>query len=200
MFYVEKGIINMKCAIIGGSTQPQYISAEYYRQFENFASYCADNKIEITTGGCAGYPFIIGEKLVKKNIKVLGYSAAKNIKEHTEIFNHPMDGCSSFLFLDNDAKNMNYRFLLRSLPLISDCDIVIALEGNWGTLFELITGIICGKKIIIWQGFGGISDVFQSIYNVLSEDCKYNYGECIYYVNSIDEIKAILNTLIEEGN
>lgn len=188
----------MKCAIIGDSIISRKVTSDQMFELDKFASFCENNNIMILTGGCSGYPFIIGEKCIKKNVKVVGYSPAKNEREHVEVFRHPQDGCSSFIYLFDNEKSINYRFLARSLPLINNSDIVIALGGNWGTLFEIITGVICGKKIIIWQGFGGICDMFNSIYDKMSKECHYDYGECISYVKSVDEIELVINEVIKD--
>ena len=185
----------MRCAIIGGSITPRNLSVENTKKFEDIATYFAKNNIEVLTGGCGGYPYLIGKMCIRHKAAVHGYSAANNKKEHVEIYEHPINGCSSISFLENDEKNINYRFLLRSLPLIFNADVIIAIEGNWGTLFELITGIICGKKIIIWQGFGGICDTFYSIYTTLANDCQYNYGESVFIAKSIGEIIKILDNI-----
>ncbi len=178
----------MKCAIIGGSVLIRKLSSAEYQDINKLASYLVEKKIHVYTGGCDGFPYVVGKKCIEYGGTVLGFSPAISESEHVNIYHHPLDGCSKFVFMDSSSNNVNLAFLLRSLPLIEEADVVLALEGNWGTLFEVVTAVISGKKIILWKGFGGVSDDFEILYNKLSKECKYEYGEQVCYANDLDEV------------
>ena len=103
-----------------------------------------------------------------------------------------MDGCTSLVFLESDNTNINTRFLIRSIPLIDEADVVISIAGNWGTLNELTLSVISGKKHIVLTGFGGICDNFSSLYRKLSIECNYNYGEEFYFTQNIEDVYNLL--------
>ena len=182
----------MKCAIIGGSTLPYNINENKLTEIKEFGRWLAQNNIDLLTGGCYGFPYVIGQECIKAGGNVKAYSPAKSEEEARNIYNHPNDGFNDIEYLKNPSETTNINFLVRSLPLINDADIIICLEGNWGTLFEIVTGIIAGKTQIIWQGFGGISDMFDGLYFKLSNNCKYDYKEKIYFFNDINSIKQTL--------
>ncbi|WAW14707.1 hypothetical protein [Peptostreptococcus equinus] len=185
----------MRCAVIGGSSLGNQFTEDQRQDIENIGQWLAENKIELSTGACDGFPYLLGKACVESGGRVIGYSPAANYEEHTNEYKHPIDGCSSFIYLDKNDKSHNSRFLLRSLPLIEEANIVLSLEGNWGTLFELVTAIITGKKIIILKGFGGISDNFRQIYESLKVQSHYDYKESLVFVDSIEELKNVLYTL-----
>lgn len=182
----------MKCAIIGGSNLPDDIPSSVIEMVDEFAQYCHSKKIEVLTGACPGYPYLIGKACLKHGVNVVGYSPAQSMEDHVNDYQNPTDGCSSYIFLDEDEKNDNCGFLVRSIPLINNADIIIGIEGNWGTLFELTAGVICGKKIILWQGFGGVCDNFNETYQKISKESQREYGEEVYYAKTLEEVKSLI--------
>lgn len=182
----------MKCAIIGGSVIPKTITIKQMGEIKELGKWFANNDIELLTGACGGFPYLLGKACVANGGTVIGYSPAANLDDHIELYKHPTDGCSSIVYLNTESDNLNMRFLLRSIPLMESAETVLCLEGNWGTLFEVVTGVLCGKKQIIWQGFGGISNEFSDIYNRTAPLCKYEYGEKIYFVDNIEMVKSII--------
>lgn len=182
----------MKCSVIGGSVIREDFSEIDFESFNEIGKWLAEQDIKVLTGACGGVPHLIGKSCLAHGGEVYGYSPANSLDEHINKFSHPIDGCSEIKFLKSDSENMNMRFLLRSIPLLEEADVVICLEGNWGTLFEIVTGIICGKTIIFFNGFGGVTDNMDVLYEKLSNECRYNYGENIYFVSSIKELENIV--------
>ena len=62
----------MKCAVIGGSTLSSNISSSIIQELDKVALYCANNNIDVLTGGCAGYPLLFGKKCIEYNVRVFG--------------------------------------------------------------------------------------------------------------------------------
>lgn len=184
----------MNCALIGGSIIIEKLNDYQIKMLDELSAWLVSNNVKVLTGACGGFPHIVGKMCVEKGGEVIGYSPATNMNEHELVYNHPVDGCSHINYSYTKENDINARFLIRSIPLINDADVVISIEGNWGTLFELITGVICGKKIIIWKGFGGVTDDFEKLYKKYSAECHYNYGDSLVIINtnSVDELLCVL--------
>lgn len=180
-----------KCAIIGGSSL-EARGEDVIDNLKDFGAWCAEQGIELITGACDGYPYIIGKACVDAGGKVMGYSPAANLDDHVDNFKSPVDGCSNIRFLKNPVTDRDQRFLLRSFPLVEDADIIISVDGNWGTLYELTTAVISGKRILVLSNSRGISGGFEMLYSYMAVNCFYDYGESVEFFQSVEEVKAEL--------
>jgi predicted Rossmann-fold nucleotide-binding protein len=75
---------------------------------------------------------------------------------------------------------------------VADADLVISVDGNWGTLYELTTAVISGKRILVLSGTRGISGGFEMLYSYMKSTCQYDYGESVTFFDSVEELKAEL--------
>ncbi|OAA30028.1 hypothetical protein AT15_00505 [Kosmotoga arenicorallina S304] len=62
----------------------------------------------------------------------------------------------------NEYNNLNINtgmdYLMRSLVLVRSADLVIAIGGEVGTLYEIISAYAYGKTVVLLQGTGGWTD------------------------------------------
>jgi len=183
------------CAIIGGSSLIQNPSPEQLTKFNKIANWFGTNKIHILTGACEGFPYYFGKACINVGCKVTGYCPAPNLKVHTEVIGYPTDGCTDFIFLKDITADPDTMFLERSLPMITDADVILSLGGNWGTLFELCSATINGKSIICWSEFGGISKNFINLYTTLSKENLHPYGETLLTAKTYQDVLLLLEKI-----
>ena len=188
----------MKCAIIGASVIPTSMKDSHIEQLEFLGKWLAAHKIEFLTGACGGVPYIVAKACIEEGGSVKGFSPAVNLHDHIHHYNHPIDGCTSFVFLESENTNINTRFLIRSIPLINEADVILCISGNWETLNEVTIGVISGKKHIILTEFGGIIETMLNLYENLNKECSYNYGEDVRYVKNVESACCELNRIIND--
>jgi predicted Rossmann-fold nucleotide-binding protein len=159
----------VKITIYGGTNNKSY-SEEEIKQCEELGAFLAKNKHEILTGACGGYPYYVGRGAVKNGGRVIGYTPAVNLKEHTERYRFKTDGVSvkDMVYAEKDFGKNSDNFLRRSMDMTPYSDIVVAIGGSWGTFSELVFSFFAKKKIIIVDGFGGAGIEFQHAYDYFS--------------------------------
>lgn len=178
----------MKCAIIGASSISSDMTSKQIEQLEFLGKWLAEHKVELLTGACDGVPYIVGKACVQEGGIVKGFSPAVDLNDHIKQYKHPVDGCTSLVFLESDNTNINTRFLIRSIPLIAEADVILCISGNWGTLNEVTVGIISGKKHIVLTEFGGISEMLVELYESIRRECNYNYGEVVCFAENVESV------------
>jgi len=181
----------MKCAIIGASKlllTEKISEADYY----SFGTWCAKRGFSLLTGACQGIPYVVGRGCIENGGICIGFSPAVTQLEHTAEYLHPLDGCSEIRYYSDKTTDFNTRFILRSIPMIEMADCILAFNGSWGTMSELILGIFSGKKIILCGDSGGAAKAFQGCYLRLKGNETYKYDEEIIFVDTIDDVKKVL--------
>jgi uncharacterized protein (TIGR00725 family) len=163
----SKKELKMKITVYGGTNNKSYSENEI-KECEDFGKFLAENKYEILTGACGGYPYFVGRGAVRAGGKVIGYTPAKNMKEHVENYQFPVDGVSDMVWAKRDYALKSENFLRRSMDMTPYSDIVVALGGSWGTYGELLFSFFAKKKIIIVDKYGGAGEAFQSAYDFFS--------------------------------
>lgn len=178
----------MKCAVIGGSVLPPDFDDTQRKECERLGQWMASAGFEILTGACDGYPYMVSRGVLDAGGKVVGYSPAKNAEEHEQEFQHPLDAVSTMVYLDDYPKSSNMQCLLaRSLPLIEACDIVLCLEGSWGTLMELVGAVCMSKPLVIVKEFGGVAAQFEDLYRQIQANCQHPFSSELFVVTTLDE-------------
>lgn len=187
----------MKCAVIGGSVLPPEFDESLREQCELFGENMARACFEILTGACDGYPYMVSIGALKAGGIVEGYSPATNAQEHAEIFEHPLDAVSSMVYLDTyPHDSFMQRMLARSLPLIEACDLVLCIEGSWGTLMELVAAVCMSKPIVIVQEFGGVAAHFEEMYRQIQAESLHPFSSKLYICATLDDAMRQLETCI----
>jgi predicted Rossmann-fold nucleotide-binding protein len=186
----------MKITIYGGTNNKSY-SAEEIKSCEELGVFLAENKYEILTGACGGYPYFVGRGAVRAGGRVIGYTPARNLKEHVERYQFPVDGVSvkDMVFAEKEYSTKSENFLRRSMDMTPYSDIVVALGGSWGTYSELVFSFFAKKKIIIVDDFGGAGECFQSAYEFFSSrdnNPDVQQGAEILHVKDFAGLKKLL--------
>jgi len=181
---MKKNVFEKRIVIIGSAHET--ITDKIRELCGDLGKYLAVNQITVYTGACSGIPHIVGKKIVDEGGTVIGFSPATNIDEHCTIYNFPIDGCSEIIF--SKAKySHNDGYIFRSKEMLEYSNVVVSIQGNWGTLNELIFSVLCSKYIINCSFSNGVSEIFSSIYNKLNNN-SYSYGEHYVEVHSFNEL------------
>lgn len=186
----------MKCAVIGGSVLPPAHSESLREQCELFGKSMARAGFEILTGACDGYPYMVSVGALDAGGSVMGYSPATNAQEHVDVFEHPLDAVSSMVYLDTyPHDSFMQRMLARSLPLIEACDLVLCLEGSWGTLMELVAAVCMSKPIVIVQEFGGVAALFEEMYRQIQGESLHPFSSKLFICETLEDAMRQLEEL-----
>ncbi|MGI6591281.1 MAG: hypothetical protein ACOX1O_06730 [Eggerthellaceae bacterium] len=182
----------MKCAVIGGSNLPKDMTAEQQDELRGFGAWLADEHIELLTGACWGFPHLVSEGCMARGGTSIGYSPATNREEDVTVYGHPQRSCTSYRFLDAAHQGVYARLLMRSVPLVDDADVAVSIEGNWGTMMEMVSALVCGKPLVVWESSGGASGAFREAFNELSAHNLNHYSNDAVFVQSLEEVERAL--------
>lgn len=185
----------MKCAVIGGSSLAPNFTEEQQEKLRGLGSWMAEHDIQLLTGACTGYPYLVVQGFAAAGGVSVGYSPASSQEEDHRVFHHPDDAAGRLVFLPPNSQSPAARLLMRSIPLVDDADAVVSICGNWGTLLEQTAAIVCGKPLIVLEASGGASALLSDIYPVLEGQNVNDYGGQILYAHSISKIVRILSSL-----
>ena len=184
----------MKITVYGGTNNLNYTPAEI-AQSEKLGKYLASRKMEVLTGACRGFPEYVGRAALKAGAKVIGYSPAKDERDHVDNFQFPLDAVTHMEYKKIDGASQADNFFNRSLDMTKFCDVCIALGGSWGTYTELLFSFWYKKTIILVKGFNGAVEAFENTYNFFDKrdtNPAVHQGAKIIIVNSVDEAIAEL--------
>jgi uncharacterized protein (TIGR00725 family) len=126
----------------------------------------------LVTGACPGIPY---EAVLAANEiggKVIGYSPAKDEKEHIEKYGYPVKGFDKIHYTGLGKKG-------RNILNVRNSDAVVIISGRIGTLNEFTIAYDMGKRIGVLKGSGGITDLIPEIVEVAKKktDAKIIYSE-----------------------
>lgn len=190
----------MKCAVIGGSHLAKGLTDGQRSAIEGMGVWLAHEGIQLLTGSCWGYPLLVAKACAQAGGVSVGYSPAHNAEEDREVYGHPQEGFTRHVFLDAGHEGAYARLLMRSVPLVDDADIVVSLEGNWGTLMEQTAAIVCGKPLVVLEPSGGASVVFRRIYPTLAAENRNNYGDQVAFVQTIRQVEQEILSVRDTGS
>jgi len=180
----------MKVALAGISKLSKVSAIDAQTYFE-FGQWCAKQGIDLLTGACGGVPYEVGKGAVSAGGRVIGFSPATDKELHVKHYDHPLDCCSEIIYYKDDDASMNSRFILRSIPMIEMADLLVSLDGSWGTMYELIIALLNGKTIVVVEESGGASQLFLNNYEELHSPA--HYGETVIGVKTIEDLKDFLS-------
>ncbi len=152
----------MKITVYGG-TNNKFYSEQEIKACADLGKFLAENKFEILTGACMGYPYFVGRGAVQAGGKVIGYTPAEDLQEHLGKYQFVTDGVSDLVFNENILPTKSENFLKRSMDMTPYSDVVIAMGGSWGTFSELLFSFFAKKKIIIVDEFKGAGEIFDTV-------------------------------------
>lgn len=164
----------MKIAIYGGSEGPKTAIAK--KGARQVGKLCAQAGVTIVTGACPGIPDVAVRAAAKYGGKCIGYSPARNRREHIKRDKWPTDGYTELHFVPwhyTHAHDALFSRKQRNLFTFWESDAAIIIGGETGTLNEFT--LCCDKMnmvIGVLTGTGGITD-----------------GLIQYYMRTIDKWK-----------
>ena len=189
----------MKVTVYGGTNNKIY-TPKQIAECEKLGKFLGENKIEVLTGACRGFPYFVGKAAAKHGGRVVGYSPASNMNEHTEKYKFPTDGVTDLVFNTEQTETLSENFMKRSIDMVPFSETVIALGGSWGTYFELLLSFMYRRTIILVEQFEGAVKAFENTYEFFGKrdiNPDIHFGPKIIKVKNIDEaIKEINNNLI----
>ena len=177
----------MKITVYGGGYKK--LSDREINQCQKLGNYLASIDAEIQTGGGTGYPYQVGKAAVLSGARVWGRSPAVNEKEHIEKFNFFLDGVTDMVYMDKTYEMPAEGLVRRMNDMQPFSDVVIALGGNWGTMYELMLSLYYKKTIILVGEFEGAVEAFSWVHDFMGKrdfNPKVHLGATIIKVKDID--------------
>jgi len=124
----------------------------------------------VVTGATTGLPYHAGKGALAAGGMVLGVSPAHDPEEHVQKYEKPLDGATLILWTGAGYTGRNYLN-------VRNCDAVIIIGGETGTLEEFCVAHYEGKVIGVLEGSGGVADKIRGIMEVSPTD----HGAVIEY-------------------
>lgn len=178
----------LKVIIQGGGYRK--LSDYEVNECKKLGEFLASIGAEIMTGGGTGYPYQIGRAAVQKGAKVTGRSPANNAKEHEEKYGFKFDGVTDLIYMKENITGHTEGLLQRMQDMQSFSDVVIAIGGAWGTMYELLLSFYFKKTIILIEEFEGATVQFKNLHTYLGTrgdvNPKIHFGPTLIPVKNID--------------
>jgi len=175
-----------KIGVMGKAGRSKGIPENLTRVAEIVGKEIANQGCILVTGACMGVPDIAAKAASNQGGLVLGYSPAKNLREHLEPpISYPPPSENMELIFTGHGK------IGRNVLSIFECDGVIFIGGGIGTLNEFSVASHEGKVIGIVTGLGG---VIEEIVEKIEREGNGKGGIIIKDKNP----KRLVQRLIEE--
>jgi len=184
----------MKVTVYGSTNSTLYLPKEI-EACKKLGTWLAENEIEILTGACRGMPYYVGRAAVLAGGKVVGFTPAKNLKEHVEVYNFPFDGFTDLAFNKTRYFTQAENFLHRSWDMTPVSEVVVALGGSWGTYSEIIFSFFAKKTIILVESYGGAVQAFKQTHDFFGArevNPAVHDGAKLIWVKDISEAIKVL--------
>lgn len=165
---------------------------------ETIANWTVKNNYIATTGGCIGIPELFANKVIEKGGKVLAYSPAYDVKEHITAYGFAENKNTEIRYLQPTDSTENARFLIRSIDLVEEADLVFCFKGTWGTLSEIVFAVMCSKQII-FLNIDGDNKVLKQIYDLMDSINLREWNEKVVEVKTEKELKKVLEKFEKEN-
>jgi predicted Rossmann-fold nucleotide-binding protein len=184
----------MNITVYGGTNNKVYTPAQI-AACDKLGAFLGREKMTILTGACKGYPYYVGRAAIKAGAKVIGYTPAVDLAEHTGLYEFLTDGVTDLVFTKEKYGTMSESFMRRSMDMTPFADVVVAMGGSWGTFSELVMSFMAKRTIILIDEFEGAVKACQDAYDFFgSRDVNPNVhgGAKIIHARDIDDaIKCI---------
>ena len=147
----------------------------------------------VITGGCPGLPYeaVLGAHGIGG--KIIGYSPAINIENHTKIYKYPVKGFTDFVFISKDYVYANDPLICkkyRNVSSVAASDAAIFIGGRTGTMNEFTIAYDLGKDIGILKGSGGITK--EAITVLLRDIDKGSTSTIIYDRDPVSLVRRMI--------
>lgn len=136
----------MKVAIIGKSRISNIEESNFLTKAQMIADVIVKNGHVLLTGACHGYPLLVANYVYLNGGMSIGYSPGFNITEHKIKYNSPVGHFNELIFVGGGL-------MKREVELVLNADLLIALDGNIGTLTEILMSIKENKNVIVLSDF-----------------------------------------------
>lgn len=173
----------MKIAVCGSAAKGN--DEEVLKKAFEIGKEIAKNKITLVTGATVGYSLMAAKAAFSEQGEVIGFSPAKNEKEHKEKYGFKTEYFTKIDYTNAGIPRRNY-------DIIEHSDAVIFIGGQIGTLNEFTIAFRLDKIMGILQDSGGITEIIGKIVEICSKD---NEDKSIIY---IDDGKELVNKMIEK--
>ena len=117
----------------------------------------------IVTGACGGYPNESSKGAKRFRGEVIGFSPAKNEKEHINKYKLPQMDYGTLIYT-------NSSFVQRDYLNVSSIEAGIVIGGRTGTLHEVCIMMESNKIIGVLEGTGGTADLIRILNKRLRKD------------------------------
>src|SRR3989338_8429266 len=116
----------------------------------------------LVNGACYGIPYIASKGAKSSDGTVVGISPAENMHEHIHTYKFPTDVYDILFYT-------GFGFKGRNVVNVSNCDAIIIVSGQVGTLNEFTIAYDDGMIIGVMQGSGGIADFINDIIKIANK-------------------------------
>jgi uncharacterized protein (TIGR00725 family) len=120
----------------------------------------------VVTGACTGLPYEAVKGARETGGKSIGYSPAKDLKDHISHYKFPKDAADDLIFTGAGLKG-------RNVLSVEGCEACVFISGRMGTLNEFTIAYDNGKIIGILSGTGGMTDLVYDIVQYLKKEKKF---------------------------
>ena len=148
----------------------------------------AKNNCIFLNGACGGLPELAAKGARSANGFLIGISPAENLHEHVHKYNFPTKEFDVIFYT-------GFGFKGRKVVNVNNCDAVIIVSGNMGTLNEFSIAYDEGMVIGIMQGSGGIADVVDEIIRIAN---KKTGAIVVYDTNPEKLVKKVIKALVKK--
>jgi len=159
----KKSTMRYKIGVMGKAGRGKKLPEDLLQKAREVGREIARNGCILVTGACMGVPDEAAIAADKEGGLILGYSPAKNLREHIEppiSYPHPPERMVPVF--------TGYGKIGRNVLSIFQCDGVIFVGGGIGTLNEFSIAYHEGKIIGVLEGVGGIAEKISE----MKEDFK----------------------------
>ncbi len=142
-----------KIGVMGKAGRSRKLSEKIIKSAEIVGKEIAKENCILVTGACMGVPEVASAAASKQKGLILGYSPARNLKEHLEPpISYPRPSENEELIFTGQGK------IGRNVLAITEADGAIFIGGGIGTLNEYTVAYHENKVIGILEGVGGITE------------------------------------------
>jgi uncharacterized protein (TIGR00725 family) len=113
-----------------------------------------------TTGATVGLPYFAAKAASEHGGLSIGYSPARNVREHVAKYRLPIDG---FDYINYTGM----AYVGRDQYLIQSSDAVITVGGRFGSLHEFVTALESHRPCGVLLHSGGTADIISELIKVL---------------------------------
>lgn len=174
---------------IGVSGSANHWTEEDARKARELGEEIAKRGCVIVTGACPGLPHEAAQAARKNGGKTIGISPAANLYEHLNKYKYPSAEFDEIFFT-----GMGWD--IRNALFVSNCDAVIFIAGQTGTLQEFTTAYYMEKVIGVLEGTHGVSDAMAGIVEAIGES---KFKPKIVFSPSPEELVEKVDALLRAG-